>query len=85
MATTQSILRYAGWLEEISPGFVAAAILAETGEDYAGCDLLDQIARLIEIFGVIGAAEIVGCPRGPSCSRAKRWADDRLPGRTQVP
>ncbi|HEY2539626.1 MAG TPA: hypothetical protein VGI28_09055 [Stellaceae bacterium] len=67
MITTKQILRYAGWLEEISPGFVATAILAETGEDLAGRDLLDQIARLIEIFGVIGAAEIVGCPRSPSC------------------
>jgi hypothetical protein len=67
MVTTNSILRYAGWLEEMSPGFVATAILTETGEDPAGRDLLDQVARLIEIFGVIGAAEIVGCPRSPSC------------------
>ncbi len=34
----------------------------ETGEDYSTRDLLDQVARLIEIFGVIGTAEIVGCP-----------------------
>jgi hypothetical protein len=65
MATTQSVLRYARWLEEVSPGFVASAILSETGEDYAKRDLLDQVARLIEIFGVAGAADIVGCPRAP--------------------
>jgi hypothetical protein len=63
MATTRCILRYAGWLEEVSPGFLAEAILMETGEDYTGRDLLDQLARLIELFGVIGVAEIVGCPR----------------------
>ncbi len=62
MATTQCILRYARWLEEVSPGFLAGAIRAETGEDYARRDLLDQVARLIEIFGVLGAAEILGCP-----------------------
>jgi hypothetical protein len=67
MVTTKEILRYAGWLEEMSPGFVATAILTETGEDLAGRDLLDQIVRLIEIFGVVGAAEIVGCPRSLSC------------------
>ncbi|HUC11368.1 MAG TPA: hypothetical protein VL985_13215 [Stellaceae bacterium] len=63
MATTQCILRYARWLEKVSPGFVATAIMMQTGQNYAGRDLLDQAARLIEIFGVIGAAEIVGCPR----------------------
>lgn len=63
MATTQSILRYARWLEEISPGFLVDAILLETGEDYAGRDVLDQVARLVEIFGVVGLAQIVGCPR----------------------
>jgi hypothetical protein len=63
MTTTQCILGYARWLDEVSPGFLAAAILAETGEDYGQRDLLDQIARLIEIFGVVGTAEIVGCPR----------------------
>jgi hypothetical protein len=62
MATTQCILRYARWLEEVSPGFLAGAIHAETGEDYSRRDLLDQVARLIEIFGVRGAAEILGCP-----------------------
>jgi len=70
MATTQCILRYACWLEEVSPGFVATTILMETGENYAGRDLLDQIARLIEVFGVIGAAEIVGCPHRASCRDA---------------
>jgi hypothetical protein len=62
MATTQCILRYARWLEEISPDFLASAILMETGEDYARRDLLDRIVRLIEIFGVAGVGEIVGCP-----------------------
>jgi len=37
-------------------------ILAEKGEDYRDRDLLDQVACLIEIFGVAGAAQIVGCP-----------------------
>jgi hypothetical protein len=63
MATTQNILRYARWLEEVSPGFLAETILIETGENYGQRDLLDQVARLIEIFGVLGVAEIVGCPR----------------------
>lgn len=61
MATTQSILRYARWLEDTSPGFLTEVILMETGEYYGQHDLLDQIAKLIELFGVIGAAEIVGC------------------------
>jgi hypothetical protein len=58
-------LRYGRWLEEVSPGFLAEAILMETGENYRRRDLLDQVAKLIEIFGVVGAAEIVGCPRRP--------------------
>jgi len=62
MATTVDILRYARWLEEMAPGFIAMVIKAETGEDYRDRDLLDQVARLIEIFGVTGAAKIVGCP-----------------------
>jgi hypothetical protein len=37
-------------------------ITTETGEDHRDRDLLDQVARVIEIFGVTGAAEIVGCP-----------------------
>ena len=36
-------------------------ILAEAGKDYRDRDLLDQVACLIEIFGVAGAAQIVGC------------------------
>ncbi len=60
VVTTQNILRYARWLEDLSPGFLANAIFMETGED-AGRDLLDQVAKLIELFGVIGVAEIVGC------------------------
>jgi hypothetical protein len=62
MATTACILRYARWLDNIAPGFLATVILCETGEDYRDRDLLDQVARLIEIFGVAGAAQIVGCP-----------------------
>jgi hypothetical protein len=62
MATTARILAYAHWLEEIAPGFIAMVILAETGEDFRDRGLLDQVALLIEIFGVVGAAQIVGCP-----------------------
>jgi hypothetical protein len=62
MATTDGVLEYARWIEEIAPGFIATIILAERGEDYRGRDLLDQVACLIEIFGVAGAAQIVGCP-----------------------
>jgi hypothetical protein len=55
-------LRHASWLEDIEPHFIAPLILIETGENYYGRDLLDQVARLIEIFGIEGAARIVGCP-----------------------
>jgi hypothetical protein len=61
MVTTQRIMRYARELEELSPGFLADVILMETGEDYKERDLLHQFARLIELFGVLGVAEIVGC------------------------
>jgi hypothetical protein len=63
VVTAKGILRYAHWLEALSPGLLAEAIRTETGEDYKERDLLDQVAKLIEIFGMIGAAEIVGCPR----------------------
>jgi hypothetical protein len=62
MATTSSILEYARWIEKIAPGFIALVILAERGENYRDRDLFDQVARLIEIFGIAGAAQIVGCP-----------------------
>ena len=62
MATTDGILEYARWLEEIAPGFIAMIVLTERGEDYRDRDLLDQVACLIEIFGIGGAAQIVGCP-----------------------
>ena len=62
MATTEGVLEYARWIEEVAPGFIAMIILAERGKDYRGRDLLDQVACLIEIFGVAGAAQIVGCP-----------------------
>ena len=62
MATTDGVLEYARWIEEIAPGFIAMIILAERGKDYRGRDLLDQVACLIEIFGVTGAAQIVVCP-----------------------
>ena len=35
---------------------------ANAGKDYRERDLLDQVAYLIEIFGIAGAAQIVGCP-----------------------
>ena len=54
-------MRQARWLKEIAPGFLALAILIETSEDYRERDLIDQAARLIEIFGVEGVAQIVGC------------------------
>ena len=62
MATTDGVLEYARWIEEIAPGFIAMIILAERGADYRGRDLLDQAACLIETFSVAGAAQIVGCP-----------------------
>lgn len=61
MFTTQRIVEFALWLEDIDPGFLVTVIADETGEDYRGRDLLDQVAKLIEIFGVVGAAKIVGC------------------------
>jgi hypothetical protein len=61
MVTTQRIAEFASWLEEVDPGFLVSVILAETGEDYQGRDLFDQVARIIEIFGVAGAGKIVGC------------------------
>lgn len=62
MPTAAAILRYARWLEEIEPGLLTTIILLETGEDYRERDLLDKVARLIEIFGLEGARLIVGCP-----------------------
>jgi hypothetical protein len=56
MATTSSILEYARWIEEIAPGLTAMVILAERGENYRDCDLSEQVACLIEIFGIAGAA-----------------------------
>jgi hypothetical protein len=46
----------AGWLDEIEPGLLITIILLESGEDYRERDLLDQVARLIEIFGLEGRA-----------------------------
>jgi hypothetical protein len=62
VATAAGILRYARWLEEIEPDLLITIILLETGEDYSERDLLDQVAKLIEIFGLEGAGLIVGCP-----------------------
>jgi hypothetical protein len=56
------IIEYARWLEELDPGFLAFVLLVETGKDYRRLDLLAQIAILIELFGLDGAAGIVGCP-----------------------
>jgi hypothetical protein len=61
MVTTAHILRCALWLEEVERGRLVDAIMMETGEDYSERDMLDLIAKLIESFGVIGAAAIVGC------------------------
>jgi hypothetical protein len=62
MATTTDIVRYARWLEELDPGFLALVIFVETKENYRERKLLDKVARLIELFGLNGAANIVGCP-----------------------
>jgi hypothetical protein len=61
MVTTKRIMEFTCWLDEIDPGFLAVVISTETGEDYRGRDLIDQVARVVEIFGVAVAAEIVGC------------------------
>jgi hypothetical protein len=61
MITIKRIVEFARWLEQIAPGFLVTVISVETGEDYRERDLLDQVARVIEIFGVTGAARIVGC------------------------
>ena len=45
MATTDGVLEYARWIEEIAPGFIAMIILAERGKDYRGRDLLDQVSH----------------------------------------
>jgi hypothetical protein len=60
--TVGHILKYAIWIEEIDPGFLAYVILIETGEDYGERDLASRVIKLIEIFGINGAARIVGCP-----------------------
>ena len=62
MATSVNIVHYARWLEELDPGFLALVIFVETKEDYRERELLDKVARLIELFGLDGAANIVGCP-----------------------
>jgi hypothetical protein len=49
-------------LKRFAPGFVATVILVETRKEYRERDLFDQVAYLIEIFGIAGAAQIVGCP-----------------------
>ena len=51
----------AGWLEEIEPGLLITIILIDTGEDYGQRDLLDQVSRTIEIFGLERVRLIVGC------------------------
>jgi len=71
MATTADVLRYARQLQEFSPSFLAEVIAVETEEDYRNRDLLDQVARLIEIFGIDGAADIVGCPS----TALRRWGE----------
>ena len=60
MVTLVGLLRYARWLEQADPGFLAMVIAIETGKDYSGDDLVDQIACLVELFGLQGVASIVG-------------------------
>jgi hypothetical protein len=65
MATTDGILEYARWVEEIAPGFIALIILAERGEDYRDRDFLDQVACLIEIFASLErhrSSGVLNCP-----------------------
>ena len=52
MVTTKDIFRYACWLAEIDPGFLALVLSMETGEDYRDRDIMDQVSKLIEIFGI---------------------------------
>jgi len=49
--------------DKIRVGAVVRPPIATTDGifEYARRDLLDQVACLIEIFGVAGAAQIVGC------------------------
>ena len=51
MVTTQRIAEFAAWLEEVDPGFLASVILAETGEDYRGRDLFDQVRGSLRFSG----------------------------------
>jgi hypothetical protein len=60
--TVERILKYALWLEQIDPGFLYYIILVETGEDWSNRDLAAKLMKIIEIFGMQGAARIVGCP-----------------------
>ena len=60
MVTLAELLRYAQWLEQADPGFLAMVIAIETGKDYRDRDLEDQIACLVELFGLHGVASILG-------------------------
>ena len=66
MATAADVLRYARQLQEVSPSFLAEVISVETGEDYRNRDLLDQVARLIEIFGIDALLTLSDALYGPS-------------------
>jgi hypothetical protein len=59
--TVGHILKYAVWLEEIDPGLLAYVIPVETGADHGERDLASRAIQLIGIFGIDGAARIVGC------------------------
>jgi hypothetical protein len=59
--TVAGVLLYARSLEKNDPDFLAQVIATQTDEDYHERDLIERVARLIEIFGIIGAAQIVGC------------------------
>ena len=58
----------ARWLEEIEPGLLAAIILLETGDDYTGRDLLDQVVRADRDFRFGGS----GSDRRLPVTRARR-------------
>lgn len=66
MTTTRRILRDAYRAEEMSPGTLAHVLLMETAEDYGRRDVLDQVARLVEIFGVAMVARGVSSRVGPA-------------------
>ena len=82
MATTDGILEYACWIEEIAPGFIAMIILAEKGEDYRDRDLLDQVACLSRSLALPErhrSSGALNCPRHEARRRPmRRDLEDQL-------